>query len=148
MVGLIWFVQIVHYPLFAKVGRDGFRHYEMEHQRLTTYVVAPLMFIELSSSIMLLWWRPAAVSSTIVFAGISLLGLIWLVTYIVQIPQHASLILSYDASMQRQLVSGNWIRTVAWSARGLLVLGMVGQVIASVSSATPTVPLAVRIALP
>ena len=25
MVGLIWFVQVVHYPLFEKVGAGGFR---------------------------------------------------------------------------------------------------------------------------
>ena len=23
MTGLIWFVQVVHYPLFARVGEDG-----------------------------------------------------------------------------------------------------------------------------
>ena len=46
MVGLIWFVQVVHYPLFDQVGRDGFRQYEQSHQRLTTLVVAPLMLTD------------------------------------------------------------------------------------------------------
>jgi hypothetical protein len=32
MVGLIWFVQIVHYPLFKMVGDDGFSEYERCHQ--------------------------------------------------------------------------------------------------------------------
>ena len=46
MVGLIWFVQIVHYPLFAQVGREGFSGYEQAHQNRTTFVVAPLMLVE------------------------------------------------------------------------------------------------------
>ena len=33
MCGLIWFVQVVHYPLFAGVGDDGFTAYEQRHQR-------------------------------------------------------------------------------------------------------------------
>ena len=55
MVGLIWFVQIVHYPLLAQVGRDGFRRYEMDHQRLTTWVVAPLMLTELTTAFLMIW---------------------------------------------------------------------------------------------
>ena len=45
MVGLIWFVQIVHYPLMAQVGRDSFAHYEASHTARTTWVVAPLMLV-------------------------------------------------------------------------------------------------------
>ena len=46
MTGLIWFVQVVHYPLMAAVGRDGFAAYESAHARLTTFVVAPGMLVE------------------------------------------------------------------------------------------------------
>jgi hypothetical protein len=28
MVGLIWVIQIVHYPLFTSVGSDSFAEYE------------------------------------------------------------------------------------------------------------------------
>ena len=132
MVGLIWFVQVVHYPLFSEVGRDGFRRYEIDHQRLTTYVVAPLMLAELATAVMLLWWRPSAISAPWVWLGLILLGSIWLMTYLVQVPQHAALALSYDADVQRRLVLGNWFRTFAWTARGWLVLWMVGQVISIV----------------
>ena len=127
MVGVIWFVQIVHYPLFAQVGREEFRRYEMDHQRLTSWVVGPPMLAELISYSLLLWWQPAAIPATALWIGFALLLSLWLVTYTVQIPQHASLILSYDGAIQRRLVLGNWYRTFAWSARGLLVLWMVGQ---------------------
>ena len=41
MTGVIWFVQCVHYPLFASVGEEGFRNYEERNSALTTWVVAP-----------------------------------------------------------------------------------------------------------
>ncbi len=34
MTGLIWFVQIVHYPLFARVGNAEFSAYEQRHTAL------------------------------------------------------------------------------------------------------------------
>ena len=41
LVGLIWFVQIVHYPQFVRVGSERFAEYETIHVRLTTWVVVP-----------------------------------------------------------------------------------------------------------
>ena len=43
MTGVIWFVQIVHYPLMARVGGAQFREYSRLHQLQTTWVVAPAM---------------------------------------------------------------------------------------------------------
>jgi uncharacterized membrane protein len=133
MVGLIWFVQIVHYPLFSKVGRDSFRRYEMDHQRLVAWVVAPAMLTELVTAIILLWSHPLGVGDISIWLGILLLATIWLITYGVQVPQHAALVLAYDADVQRRLVRGNWFRTAAWSARGVLVLWMAGQIFSIVT---------------
>ena len=134
MVGVIWFVQVVHYPLFSRVGEAGFQQYGMDHQRLTSIVVVPGMLAELATAVMLIWFRPAGVSAHSVWLGLALLATIWLATFVVQIPQHAVLAQAYDLDTQKRLVSGNWFRTVAWSARGLLVLWMVGQAIATVAS--------------
>ncbi len=134
MGGLIWFVQIVHYPLFAQVGRDAFRRYEMDHQRLTAFVVAPLMLTELATAVLMLWWRPAGVGMIEVWIGLALLVSIWVMTYTVQVPQHASLVLSYDVGLQQQLVFGNWYRTFAWTARAVLVLWMLGQVFTAITT--------------
>jgi len=56
MVGLIWLVQIVHYPLFAQVGKDTFLAYHQRHTRWITSIVAPLMLLELATGL-LLWLR-------------------------------------------------------------------------------------------
>lgn len=136
MVGIIWFVQIVHYPLFPQVGREEFRRYEMDHQRLTLWAVGPPMLAELFTAILLLWWKPAGIPAVALWSGLVLLLSVWVVTYTVQVPQHASLIVSYDGAIQRRLVLGNWYRTFAWSARGLLVLWMVSQLF-TITSTSP-----------
>jgi hypothetical protein len=61
MTGLIWFVQVVHYPLMARVGRVGFADYEAAHTRRTTWVVAPPMLIEGFTAVVLLLRPPPGI---------------------------------------------------------------------------------------
>ena len=37
MVGLVWLVQVVHYPLFDHVGRDEFASYERAEEKRWKY---------------------------------------------------------------------------------------------------------------
>lgn len=120
MVGLIWMIQLVHYPLFAQVGEENFVRYSEDHQRWITVIVLPLMFCELISSCLLWSQRPANVSSTLVATGIVLVAIIWLSTFLLQVPLHGRLATGYDEEVIRQLVNGNWIRTIAWTLRGVL----------------------------
>lgn len=50
MFGVIWLVQLVHYPLFAGVGADGFTAYEATHQTRITWIVFPAMALELATA--------------------------------------------------------------------------------------------------
>jgi hypothetical protein len=124
MTGLIWFVQIVHYPLFAAVGSEEFSSYEQRHTSLTTWVVAPPMLLEVATAVLLFWFRPPGVSVWQLWVGIILLAAIWLSTFLLQVPCHETLSNEFDEIVHQRLVSTNWIRTIAWSLRGLLVLWM------------------------
>jgi uncharacterized membrane protein len=130
MVGLIWFVQIVHYPLFNHVGREQFRTYEELHQRLTTWIVAPAMLVELVTAVMLLK-DPPAESSMLVWIGAGLVVLIWLATAALSVPAHKSLSAEFSALAWQSLVATNWIRTIAWSVRGILVFIILHRVMAA-----------------
>jgi hypothetical protein len=121
MVGVIWFVQLVHYPLFAGVGAAGFPGYAAEHGRRATWVVAAPMLVELGTGLALLWRRPAAMPAGWAWAGAALLLVVWGSTFGLQVPRHAELAGGFDARAHRRLVGGNWVRTAAWSARGGLV---------------------------
>ena len=127
MVGLIWFVQVVHYPLFVRVGPTEFVDYELAHTRRTAFVVALFMPIEAVTGAWLVLSPPASVDRGVLVAGLVLLILLWVSTASWQAPMHTQLSRGYDAAIQRRLVSSNWLRTAVWSGRGALVLVATGQ---------------------
>lgn len=129
MTGIIWFVQIIHYPLFNQVGEVGFAAYEVAHTRLTTRLVMPLMLIEATTTFLLLLLRPERVPLWIVWLSFGLLLLIWLSTAFWQVPQHNRLSTGFDAAAYQFLVSSNWLRTIAWSLRSFLLLWLVSRII-------------------
>ena len=129
VTGLIWFVQIVHYPLLAHVGKTEFENYERRHTRLTTWVVGPPMLIEALTSLFLVWYPPAVARADAIWTGIAALLVVWISTAILQIPCHDALIKGFDSKIHRRLVFTNWLRTFCWSLRAVILLGIVWQMI-------------------
>ncbi len=123
MTGLIWFVQIVHYPLMGVVPADAGPLYAREHQRRTGWVVGPVMLLEAGAALLLVWWtHHESARMTLAWSGLALLALIWVSTAGVQVPLHAKLAQGFDRAVWQQLVATNWVRTVAWTVRGILAL--------------------------
>ena len=58
MCGLIWFVQVVHYPLHGLVGQDSFVSYQAAHVRRTSWVVIGPMLLELIAALLLVLCLP------------------------------------------------------------------------------------------
>lgn len=130
LVGLIWFVQVVHYPQFARVGPDRFHEYQSGHVRLTTWIVALPMVVEAVTSAALVWKPPAPNLEIVCWGGLLMVIVIWVSTALLQVPRHKALATGFDYQTHRGLVLSNWIRTVAWSIRGALVLFLVNQTVA------------------
>lgn len=117
LLGLIWTIQLVHYPTFRFVDPERFVAFEAFHQRQITLVVAPLMLIELGTAVALVWCRPAGLSPTLVLLAAGLVASIWLVTFTVQVPLHNRLAAGPDGAAMEALVRTNWVRTALWTAR-------------------------------
>jgi hypothetical protein len=131
MVGVIWFVQVVHYPLFAGVGAAESRAYAAEHGRRTTWVVAAPMLAELGTGLALVWRRPAVMPAAWAWLGVALLAAVWASTMGLQVPRHAELAAGFDARAHQRLVRGNWVRTAAWTARGALIAAVAWRALAA-----------------
>jgi hypothetical protein len=129
MMGVIWFVQIVHYPLFALVGNDRSIEYARDNQRRTSLVVGPPMAAEGIASIWLFVDPPDGLSRVLPTVSGLLLAVVLLSTVLVQVPRHARLAEERDgasiAGVVASLVAGNWIRTIGWSARCVIAAVMV-----------------------
>ncbi len=119
LTGLIWLVQLVHYPGFASVDSDQFNSFHAMHSTRITLIVAPLMLVELLASAAWCFDDPRRVTA---FIGLALLAIIWASTAFLQVPLHNQLASGLSASLIDRLVRTNWVRTVAWSARSVLVV--------------------------
>lgn len=117
MTGVIWFVQLSHYPLLASIPPEAFTAYESRNTRLTSMVVVPVMLAEIASTGALLWYQPDWLPLWSLWAGAALLGIAMLSTVTLQEPIHSKLTKSHDLNLIRKLVATNWIRTAAWTAR-------------------------------
>jgi hypothetical protein len=128
MTGVIWFAQLVHYPLLGQVGRETFVEYERENTRRTGWVVIPVMAVELITALLLLWRLPEGLLPFCAWLNVALLVVIWVSTFILQGPYHTLLVKKFDPAVWRSLVRTNWIRTAAWTARGILLLVVMREV--------------------
>jgi hypothetical protein len=132
MTGLIWFVHVVHYALYPRIGPTAW--YERDHVSRTACVVAPVMTLEAITAVLLFPLRPAYVPEWSVWLGIALLAVIWLLSFLILVPQHFALVRSTEASEIHIVMKVNAIRTALWTARSVLVLWMLaGGVSASIT---------------
>ena len=120
MVGLIWMVQVVHYPMLAEFSAVSPVTAGVDHQRRISWVVGPLMAVEGVTALVLLVDRPATMGVISAWVAASLLGVALLSTVFVQVPLHSRLASGHDATAAQRLISTNWVRTFAWTARGVL----------------------------
>lgn len=122
LVGLIWTIHVVHYPLFAAV-KAGFREYHAGHSHKITLLVGPLMLMELAGALYLWLHPPAGTQQRMWLAALILLGVVWLETGLFAVPAHSRLETGgFDDGVHGALMAGNLVRTLAWTARGLLLL--------------------------
>lgn len=130
LVGLIWTIQVDVYPLFARVGACDFISFHAQHSRRITMIVAPLMLVELLSSTALVVLPPASLGRMPFVVGLALAVSTWLSTAVVQVPAHQTLASGFDSRIHAKLVRSNWIRTIAWTLRGLLVVWVLAKILA------------------
>lgn len=129
MAGLIWFVQVVHYPLFDRVGRDAFVQYQQQHVRRTTWVVGPPMLVEAATAALLIVEPASALGLVGAAWNAGALGMIWLSTWLGQVPQHDRLLSGFHAEAHSRLTTGNWVRTALWTARSAGLLYAAGSLV-------------------
>lgn len=129
MAGLIWFVQRVHYPLFAHVGDSKFVSYESQHQSRTATVVGPIMAIEGLTTLAIFFTMRDLVGTSLPLVGGVLLAIALGSTIAVSVPAHTQLSRGFDGVALARLVSTNWIRTLAWTARTVVAALMMFEAI-------------------
>lgn len=117
MMGLIWTIQLIHYPSFHFIDEGNFNEFHAFHNQRISVIVIPVMITELVTS-GLLWWNEGFVSLNGI--GFYLVFAIWLATAFLSVPNHAKLAIGKNDSIITSLVNTNWVRTVLWTLKVLL----------------------------
>jgi len=120
MVGVIWVIQLVHYPSFNYIEKQRYSNFQSFHMMRISYVVIPVMLIELLTLVLLIYSMDQ-INIELVLSGIILL-LIWVITAIFFSGAHQKLILGYDKSVVGNLIKMNWSRTLLWTFRLILLV--------------------------
>lgn len=128
MVGLTWFVQVVHYPLFTSVGEQEFTEYHRLHSNRTTWVVLPPMAVELVTSFALLFDPPAGESGLVVAGATLALGT-WILTAFAAAAHGRIGVQGLSPGLLRRLLAASWIRTLTWTLHGAVVIALLAAAI-------------------
>ena len=119
MTGVIWVIQIVHYPSFHFIEKELYTAFQKFHMNKISIIVMPIMLAELITGIMLFLDKSS--KSPFLTISIIILVLIWLITGVFFTKAHNELIAGYQELVVNQLVAMNWIRTLLWTLRLLLL---------------------------
>ena len=118
MVGIIWVIQLVHYPSFYFIQKDIFVSFQKFHMDKIAIIVAPVMLIELITGILLIYMETNI--DIVLSISLFILIAIWVLTAIYFYKAHQNLMSGYNEEIISQLIKLNWIRTILWTFRLIL----------------------------
>ena len=121
MVGLIWTIHTVHYPLFAEVGADAYIGFQASHvERIGRLLLLPWLLEGVSAAALLLaadrGIRRSALLGAVAMAIVLVISGFW------SAPAHADLADGFDAAVHGRLMDANLVRTLAWTVRGIVAV--------------------------
>ena len=115
MLGLILVTQIVSYPLFLKVEVDNFSIFHDDYVSRISFIAVPVMLGELFISTLVYYYFNTCLGFMILLSII----LIFISTFIIQVPLHNKLKLANNRKHIIKLVNTNWIRTFLWFVKSI-----------------------------
>lgn len=130
LAGVSWFLQVVHYPLFARVGRRRFSRYGAAHRLVHPLVLWPLMVVELITALALAASAQSIIRPELQAAGLVLLACVWGLTIRIQRSPAKALETAFYPAALRSLLRLHCFRTTCWNLRVVVVVLMLAVILA------------------
>ena len=128
MVGLIWTIHYVHYPLFAYVGESTYASFQAAHvERIGKLLSVPWLTegITLIGVLALAFLGTHKVLRVPAVINGAAMAVVLVISGFWSAPAHAKLADGFDTSIHDQLMTVNLIRTLAWTVCGICAMWMV-----------------------
>ena len=110
MIGVSILAQFIIYPSFKKPDFKNFNTYHLYYTKKMFYIAAPIMLLELFSSILLVY----KYLSKIYLTSLIILILIWTLTFVFIVPIHNFLAKMHNKEKVDKMIKLNGIRAVFW----------------------------------
>ena len=121
MVGVSLITHFVTYPSFKLIRSSLFSEFHKSYTNKMLFIVAPVMILELISSLFLVIFDVSD-KNTEIGLLISLL-LIWFLTFFIIVPIHNKLTVNYNKDLNQKLIKFNGLRTIFWIIKLILFIG-------------------------
>lgn len=121
MVGVSLITHFVTYPSFRLIKSSLFSEFHKSYTNKMLFIVAPVMILELISSLFLVIFDVSD-NNTEIGLLISLL-LIWFLTFFIIVPIHNKLTVNYNKDLNQKLIKYNGLRTILWIIKLILFIG-------------------------
>ena len=119
LLGVIWFIQIVHYPIFLYLNYDPANNPFIFHHSRTGVAVMTAMALELISAVILIFIPYPNFFSILILLIFTLL--IWITTFTIQVPCYNILKKEKNENVIYRLIWTNWLRTALWTLKAIYI---------------------------
>lgn len=119
MTGMIWVIQLNHYPAFKYIENSNFCQFQNRLTAIMGGLAGPTMILELVTALALVVWPPGIQSSLVFRLNLAGVFAIWAMTFLVSVPIHNHLLREKNLASIERLVRTNWLRTCLWSLRSI-----------------------------
>ena len=130
LVGMIWTVHLIHYPLFAEVGPAEYVSFQAEHvRRIGALLLAPWVAEGVTTAALLLLARSRRECVIVLAISATAAGVL-LISGLASAPAHADLADGFDPDVHGRLMDWNLLRALLWTANGVLSAALVWGLVA------------------
>lgn len=122
MVGLIWTIHVVHYPLFAYVGESTYVSFQAEHvDRIGKLLLLPWLTegVTLLGILLLAFFGTRRDLRLPAFLNGLGMAIALVISGVWSAPAHGELADGFDAAVHHRLMNANLVRTLAWTLCGI-----------------------------
>lgn len=130
MVGLIWTIHVVHYPLFAYVGESTYAAFQSEHvNRIGKLLFLPWLtegLTLLGILILAFLGKNRALRLPVFLNGVGM-AIALVISGFWSAPAHGDLANGFDASVHHRLMNANLVRSLAWTLCGICAVWLVAR---------------------
>jgi hypothetical protein len=131
MVGLIWTIHIVHYPLFAHVGESTYVAFQAEHvNRIGKLLLLPWLTegLTLLGILLLAFFGTRRDLRLPAFLNGLGMAIALIISGVWSAPAHGKLADGFVAEVHNRLMNANLVRTLVWTLCGICAIWLVARV--------------------